>query len=149
MQRASSAPKMQTIYTARVKDGRYSNDSPQKHYYGRTGAGFASSNSNYFFKYLWSYLAHSFLQKRANNSQKYSRMMFNTLSTWRLTIMPLSLISKMMLKIIKQANHLNELTLISSKLFMEGSCSTLLHIAWTILKKTKWENLSESWDPHL
>jgi hypothetical protein len=49
--RVNSAPKMEMVYTARVKDGRYSNDSPQKHYYGKRGPGFASSGSTFFYKY--------------------------------------------------------------------------------------------------
>lgn len=68
--RVGSAPKMQTIYTARVKDGRYSNDSPQKNYYGRTSPGFASSNSNYFYKYLSIDLVLNFHQEKAKMKAK-------------------------------------------------------------------------------
>jgi hypothetical protein len=69
---------MQTVYIARVKDGRVSNDSPQKHYYGRTAHGFASSNSNYFYKYLKYYKVLSFLHKKERSHKKWLKRMSNT-----------------------------------------------------------------------
>lgn len=50
--RCSSAPKMQRVWTPRVKDGRRSNDSPQVHYYNKTGERFTNANPHYHYKYL-------------------------------------------------------------------------------------------------
>lgn len=50
--RCNSAPKMQSVLTPRVKNGHGSNDSPQKHYYGKTAPRFGHSNHNYHYKYF-------------------------------------------------------------------------------------------------
>jgi hypothetical protein len=55
--RSNSAPRMQTVLTPRVKDGRVSDDSPQKHYYGKTAPRFNHSNHNYHYKYTISHTA--------------------------------------------------------------------------------------------
>lgn len=48
--RCNSAPKMQRVYTPRVKDGNGLDESAQKHYYGKTAPRFNHSNHNYFYK---------------------------------------------------------------------------------------------------
>jgi hypothetical protein len=48
--RTNSAPRMQQTFTPRVKDGRISNDSPQKNYYNKTAPRF-NDNPNYNYKY--------------------------------------------------------------------------------------------------
>lgn len=50
--RCSSAPRMERVFTPRVKDGRLSNDSPQVHYYNKTATKFTNkANPNYHHKY--------------------------------------------------------------------------------------------------
>lgn len=79
--RVSSAPKMETVYTARVKDGRYSNDSPQKHYYGRKGPGFASSGSTFFYKYPFTHIVLNNPQRRPNKHLTHPKSMSRRRST--------------------------------------------------------------------
>ena len=67
--RSSSAPRMQTVLTPRVKDGRILNDSPQKHYYGRTSGSFRNANHNYHIKYHTPYLVQKIAQKNQNSTK--------------------------------------------------------------------------------
>ena len=49
--RCSSAPKMQRVWTPRVKDGRRSNEDAKVHYYGKTANSFKfDANANYLIK---------------------------------------------------------------------------------------------------
>lgn len=75
--RCNSAPKMDTVYTARVKDGRYSNQSPQKHYYGKTAPRFGHSNHNYFFKYIHSDSVPKIVQRRQSRPRKWLSMRYS------------------------------------------------------------------------
>jgi len=74
--RCSSAPRMQTVLTPRVKDGRISNDSPQNHYYGKTAPRFGHSNHNYHYKYHHQHLVQKIAQKNPN-IQNQSQSTFN------------------------------------------------------------------------
>lgn len=51
--RVNSAPRMQQVYTPRVKDGRNSNDSPQIHYYNKTATKVNNPNPSLFQKYQY------------------------------------------------------------------------------------------------
>jgi hypothetical protein len=61
---------MDIVYTPRVKDGRISNDSPQKHYYGKTAQKFGHANHNYHFKYMLINLVHSKVHKEGRKLKK-------------------------------------------------------------------------------
>jgi hypothetical protein len=77
---------MEMVYTARVKDGRYSNDSPQKHYYGRKGPGFASSGSTFFYKYPLSHLVLNFPQRRPSKHPTHLKSMLRGHLTLKLAL---------------------------------------------------------------
>ena len=50
--RCRSAPRLKQVYTPRVKDGRRSNDTPEVHYYNKTGVRFSNANPHYHYKYF-------------------------------------------------------------------------------------------------
>jgi hypothetical protein len=67
---------METVYTPRVKDGRISNDSPQKHYYGKTAQKFGHSNHNYHFKYI----LFDLVQNKVHKKERKYRKLHNKMS---------------------------------------------------------------------
>ena len=75
--RVSSAPRMQRVYTPRVKDGRMSNENPEVHYYNKTGTRFSNANPHYHYKYLYFYSVLKTVLLNGESTPRRSNMMSN------------------------------------------------------------------------
>ena len=131
--RSNSAPRMQTVLTPRVKDGRVSDDSPQKHYYGKTAPRFNHSNHNYQFKYT---ISHS-VQKTHPRSLNRPNLLQQSCSRWlirRLMLMgwQLSLSEKPKRSALTSLQRATDLT--NRRLFTAENWNTLLHKEWTTFR---------------
>ena len=86
--RCSSAPKMQRVWTPRVKDGRRSNEDAKVQYYGKTAGSFKfDANANYLIKYRSNQVVLRVPAKtsRPNSSNRKSRTRSTKSSLLRLS----------------------------------------------------------------
>jgi hypothetical protein len=115
---------METVYTPRVKNGRPFNESPQKHYYGKTAPHPDHSNHNYFYKYLHLHIVLKIVLRRGSSLQKHLKSTSSRSSTRRLILSKLKHKLGDTLQRLTWSSQLRPGDSISSRLSKEGSLDT-------------------------